>query len=79
MLLRDFVIATIGFHTPADSIGVPDKSLMRMFGSGGNPRADRLLDTLAALKRQSGLSPTVCATPARRTQKQHRAKEREFA
>jgi hypothetical protein len=80
ILLRDFINATIGFSTLADSIGVPDKSLMRMFGRDGNPRAIHLLDTLAALKRESGASPTVHATPQRKSQKQHKTtKEREFA
>ena len=73
VLLRDFINATVGFAALADQTGLKDKSLMRMFGQNGNPRADNLLDTFAVLSRENGLSLTVQALPARTPRKEHRA------
>ena len=38
-LLRDYINATIGFIELGQKSGLPPKSLMRMFGPSGNPRA----------------------------------------
>ncbi len=61
ILLRDFINATVGFSKLGRRVGVPEKSLMRMFGPNGNPRADNLVAVVAALKEVSGLSLTVHA------------------
>lgn len=66
ILLRDFINATVGFAQLGSRIGVPEKSLMRMFGPNGNPRAENLVAVVAALKEVCGLSLTVYAAPARR-------------
>ena len=66
ILLRDFINATAGFAELGSRIGVPGKSLMRMFGPNGNPRAENLVAVVAALKDVCGLSLTVQAAPARR-------------
>src|SRR5262249_27480367 len=41
-VLRDYINATIGFERLARETGTPAKSLMRMFGPKGNPRATNL-------------------------------------
>ena len=63
VLLRDFINATVGFAKLARLIGVPDKSLMRMFGPNGNPRAGNLVTIVAALKAECHLSLIVHAAP----------------
>lgn len=54
-LLRDYINATIGFEQLAATTGTPAKSLMRMFGPGGNPSARNLFGVLGELQRQSGV------------------------
>ena len=65
VLLRDFINATVGFAQLGQRIGVPEKSLMRMFGSHGNPRAENLVAVVAALKEECRLSLTVHVAPLR--------------
>lgn len=55
IILRDFINATVGFGKLADVTGRSPKSLMRMFGHGGNPRARNLLEVIAHLQRAEGL------------------------
>ena len=72
LLLRDFINATIGFSELASALGTSDKSLMRMFGPEGNPRAENLLAVLRALKDLAGLLVTVetkAAPPCRQARK----------
>jgi DNA-binding phage protein len=66
ILLRDFINATVGFGALGARVGVPEKSLMRMFGPQGNPRAENLAAVVAALKELCGLSLTVVVAPVRR-------------
>jgi DNA-binding phage protein len=66
ILLRDFINATVGFAKLGDRIGLPEKSLMRMFGPSGNPRAENLVAVVVGLKDECGLSLTVQAAPLRR-------------
>ena len=49
-LLRDYINATVGFEELADHVKMPSKSLHRMFGPKGNPRADNLFRILSALQ-----------------------------
>jgi DNA-binding phage protein len=63
ILLRDVINATAGFARLASRTGVPEKSLMRMFGPTGNPRAENLIAVVAALKEECGLTLTVRAVP----------------
>ena len=53
--LRDYIKATIGFTTLAESIGPPSKSLIGMFGPKGNPNADNLFRALGHLQKQAGI------------------------
>jgi DNA-binding phage protein len=62
ILLRDFVNATVGFAVLAGRMGVHEKSLMRMLGKSGNPKAANLLAALRALRAECGLTVTVNAT-----------------
>jgi DNA-binding phage protein len=66
ILLRDVINATVGFAQLGSRIDVPEKSLMRMFGPTGNPRAENLIAVVAALKVECRLSVTVHAEARRR-------------
>jgi DNA-binding phage protein len=54
-VLRDYINATIGFERLARETGTPAKSLMRMFGPKGNPRADNLFAVISRLQKASGI------------------------
>jgi DNA-binding phage protein len=60
-VLRDFINATIGFERLAELVGTPPKSLMRMFGPKGNPRADNLFGVISRLQEETGLHLAVAA------------------
>ncbi|KGD86100.1 transcriptional regulator [Rhizobium sp. YS-1r] len=60
-VLRDFINATIGFEALARKVGMPVKSLMRMFGPKGNPRADNLFKVIQALQESAGIHLAVAA------------------
>ena len=66
ILLRDVINATVGFAQLGNLIDMPEKSLMRMFGPAGNPRARNLIAVVATLKDECQLSLTVHAAPLRR-------------
>jgi DNA-binding phage protein len=54
-LLRDYINATVGFTELAQATQIPPKSLMRMLGPGGNPRADNLFEVVSFLQRREGV------------------------
>jgi putative addiction module killer protein len=60
-VLRDYINATVGFEKLARETGTPSKSLMRMLGPKGNPRASNLLAVLSDLQRVSGVHLAVAA------------------
>jgi DNA-binding phage protein len=60
-ILRDYINATVGFERLARKTGIPTKSLMRMLGPKGNPRALNLLGVISALQEASGLHLEVSA------------------
>lgn len=60
-LLRDYINAGIGFSALSEATGIPPKSLMRMFGPKGNPRADNLFQILRALQAREGVRLEVAA------------------
>ena len=60
-VLRDYINATIGFDDLAQATGTPSKSLMRMFGSAGNPTAANLFAVLDALQARTGVRLRVQA------------------
>lgn len=60
-VLRDYINATVGFEQLARATGTPSKSLMRMLGPKGNPRASNLLKMIGKLQRVSGVQLEVAA------------------
>jgi DNA-binding phage protein len=54
-VLRDYINATVGFERLARETGTPSKSLMRMFGPKGNPRARNLFAVIRELQKVSGI------------------------
>jgi DNA-binding phage protein len=58
-VLRDYINATMGFARLAKATGTPSKSLMRMLGPKGNPRANNLLAMIGKLQRVSGVRLAV--------------------
>ncbi len=63
-VLRDYINATIGFEALAAVTRKSPKSLMRMFGSTGNPQARNLFEIVDYLQRKEGVRLEV--RPARR-------------
>jgi DNA-binding phage protein len=65
--LRDLINGTMGFEALSARIGIPPKSLMRMFGPSGNPQAKNLFAVIAALQKEVGIKLEVSAkVPAKR-------------
>ena len=60
-VLRDYINATIGVEALADIVHTPPKSLMRMFGPGGNPTAENLVGVISALQKHTGVPLEVRA------------------
>lgn len=58
-VMRDYINATLGFEALALATGTPAKSLMRMFGPKGNPRADNLFAVISALQKTNGVNLAV--------------------
>lgn len=63
-ILRDYINATIGFTDLAEATHIPSKSLMRMLGPAGNPRANNLFEIVALLQRREGVRFEVRASRA---------------
>jgi DNA-binding phage protein len=53
--LRAYINATIGFERLSEVRGVPQRSLMHMFGPDGNPTAENLLGVIRALQDETGV------------------------
>ena len=49
-MLRDYINATITFEGLAEKIGKSSKSIHRMLGPSGNPRADNLIEIIRILQ-----------------------------
>jgi hypothetical protein len=54
-ILRDYINATLGFENLSNLTRKPAKSLMRMFGPKGNPRAGNLFEILVHLQKSGGI------------------------
>jgi len=63
-ILRDYINATLGFDEVADATGIPPKSLMRMLGPNGNPRAGNLFEIVSFLQSREGVRLHVKADVA---------------
>lgn len=55
IILRDYINATVGFSELAEATHIPPKSLMRMLGPGGNPRAANLFEIVSFLQQREGV------------------------
>ena len=62
-ILRDYINATVGFTGLAEATHIPSKSLMRMFGPDGNPRAENLFEVVSFLQHREGVRFQIKATP----------------
>ena len=58
-VLRDYINATIGFEELSHVTRKSPKSLMRMFGTTGNPQANNLFEIVAYLQKNEGLRLTT--------------------
>ena len=58
-ILRDYINAAVGFGCLAEATHIPAKSLMRMFGPKGNPRADNLFQIIQHLQAHEGIQLEV--------------------
>jgi DNA-binding phage protein len=58
-VLRDYINATVGFTELAEATHRSSKSLMRMLGPRGNPRAGNPLKIVAYLQQQAGIRFTL--------------------
>ena len=54
-ILRDYINAAVGFGKLSEATDIPAKSLMRMFGPKGNPRADNLFQIIKHLQVREGI------------------------
>lgn len=54
-VLRDYINATVGFTELSAATHIPSKSLMRMFGPTGNPRADNLFEVVSFLQHRESV------------------------
>ncbi|MGH9158508.1 MAG: transcriptional regulator [Vicinamibacteraceae bacterium] len=50
-ILRDYINATVGFEDLSTRLHKSPKSVMRMFGPRGSPRARNLLEVIVCLQR----------------------------
>jgi DNA-binding phage protein len=62
-ILRDYINATVGFTELAEATRIPSKSLMRMLGPTGNPRAGNLFDVVSFLQQREGVRFHLKAGP----------------
>lgn len=60
-MLRDYINATIGFETLSKKTGKDSKSIHRMLGPGGNPRADNIFLIFKILQEEANISLQVRA------------------
>ena len=61
-ILRDYINATITFEGLAEKTGKPAKSLHRMLGPSGNPRADNILEIIRVLQEYEKIKLQVKAS-----------------
>lgn len=54
-ILRDYVNMTVGFGPLAEATHIPPKSLARMLGPKGNPRANNLFQIIKHLQAREGI------------------------
>jgi DNA-binding phage protein len=60
-ILRDYINMAVGFGPLAEATHIPAKSLMRMLGPKGNPRADNLFQIIQHLQAHEGIRLEVAS------------------
>jgi DNA-binding phage protein len=60
-ILRDYINAAVGFGPLSEATQIPAKSLMRMLGPKGNPRADNLFQIIKHLQAREGIHLEVAS------------------
>ena len=60
-MLRDYINTAVGFGPLAEDTHIPAKSLMRMLGPKGNPRADNLFQIIHHLQAHEGIHLEVAS------------------
>ena len=75
-ILRDYINATVGFTELAEATRISSKSLMRMFGPAGNPRAGNLFEIVRVLQLREGVRFEIKAAriASRRARQPQRAR-----
>ena len=68
-ILRDYINATVGFTELSEATRIPSKSLMRMLGPSGNPRADNLFAVVSFLQHREGVRFQLRATDYKLTER----------
>lgn len=63
IILRDYINATLGFTELSQVTDIPSKSLMRMLGPDGNPRAENLLEVVNVLQQREGVRYQLRTVP----------------
>ena len=63
-MLRDYINAAIAFQQLARKLKKTDKSVHRMLGPRGNPRADNVLEIIKILQANERVKPRVEAHKA---------------
>jgi DNA-binding phage protein len=61
-MIRDYVLASIGYTNLAKSIGKKPESVMRMLSDKGNPTLKNMAALLASLQRYEGIELHVAVT-----------------
>ncbi len=61
-LIRDYVLASIGFEALAKDVGKKPESIKRMLSVKGNPTINNLAALLSSLKRHEGIQLHVETT-----------------
>jgi DNA-binding phage protein len=54
-LIRDYVLATIGFEALAKVVGKNPESIKRMLSAGGNPTINNMAALLSSLTQHEGI------------------------
>lgn len=62
-ILRDYINATVGFSYFSRATGIPPKSLMRMLGPQGNPRAQNFFGIVEFLQKHEGVRFEIRTAP----------------
>ena len=60
-VLRNYINATVGFDALSRDVGIPAKSLMRMFSAAGNPRADNIFSVINRLQSLTDVQLAISA------------------